>query len=71
MSAHSRFRALAAARAKIELAVLEAMPMVFSDVESDRLVLRPGYEYVAVTFRAIDRATKKAWLAARGRRGKR
>ena len=60
--AFRRFCKLNKARAKIELAVLAAMPLVFTEAQADELVLRKDYSHIMATWKAIDEATKMAYI---------
>lgn len=60
-----KFFTLRRARAKIELAVLEAMPLVFTTEQSNEMILQRDFGYVQKTWDAIEKAMNEAYLAAK------
>lgn len=64
-----RFRTVVAAKAKIELAVLDAMLLVFDEDTADKLVLRADDSYMHETIDALREAVNDAYLN-RPRNGK-
>lgn len=59
-----RFDILATARARIELAVLDAMPLVFSERKYNAMCQARDYSYIKATWDAVNKATRKAYLEA-------